>query len=206
LCFLLKLSTAIFILLSSSTAFLLSTLPTQEVKAEQPNVSDNPTLRDVESTAKALEKGNGYANYSPEGAKQKAEAYHKAKLDGSNPELVKAVEQLLSKEQAQNEAGKLTAEVREPVGEALPESKEQGVETTVSESIEPVSERTTEVATTVLEESGRTPVTLSGSTEPERQLAIEQRKKETNQTPLNNDRNVLLLLLGWVGIVLCNLF
>jgi hypothetical protein len=74
----------------------------------------------------------------------------------------------------------------------LPESKEQGIETTVPESIEPVGERATEVATPVLEESGRTPVTLSGSTEPERQLAIEQRKKETNQTPLNNDRNVLL--------------
>ena len=50
----------------------------KEVKAEQPNVSENPALRDVESTAKALEKGNGNAEYSKEGALNVAKNYHKA--------------------------------------------------------------------------------------------------------------------------------
>ena len=44
-----------------------------------------------------MEKGNGNAEYSKEGALNIAEAYHKAKQDGSNPELVKAVEDILGK-------------------------------------------------------------------------------------------------------------
>lgn len=39
---------------------------------------------------------------------------------------------------------------------------------------------------------GRKPVTLSGSTESERQVAIEQRKKETKQTPMTESRDKLL--------------
>ena len=39
---------------------------------------------------------------------------------------------------------------------------------------------------------GRNPVTLSGSTEAERQVAIEQRKKETKQTPMTEARDKLL--------------
>lgn len=39
---------------------------------------------------------------------------------------------------------------------------------------------------------GRKPVTLSGSTEAERQVAIEQRKKETKQTPMTSERDALL--------------
>jgi len=83
---------------------------------------DNPALKDVESTAKALDdkyvellnsgkesffwaidrlipendNGSGGRNAS----EQISDAYHKAKADGSNPELVKAVESLLSKEQS----------------------------------------------------------------------------------------------------------
>ena len=56
--------------------------------------------KDVESTAKALEKGNGNAEYSKEGALNVAKNYHKAKKDGTNPELVKAVEDLLGKPKA----------------------------------------------------------------------------------------------------------
>jgi len=39
---------------------------------------------------------------------------------------------------------------------------------------------------------GRKPVTLSGNTEEERQVAIERRKKETKQTPMTSDRDKLL--------------
>jgi len=39
---------------------------------------------------------------------------------------------------------------------------------------------------------GRTPVTLSGNTESERQVAIEQRKKETKGTPMTADRDSIL--------------
>jgi N12 class adenine-specific DNA methylase len=80
-------------------------------------------LRDVESTAKALEvvdkdpitksisgiplpplEIGGYKRkpteqYNINDPQSISEAYHKAKADGSNPELVKAVESLLSKEQ-----------------------------------------------------------------------------------------------------------
>ena len=63
-------------------------------------VEGNEALRDVESTAKALEKGNGNAEYSKEGALNVAKNYHKAKKDGTNPELVKAVEDLLGKPKA----------------------------------------------------------------------------------------------------------
>ena len=71
----------------------------------------NPALKDVESTAKALEDvdktdfekiykliPNDYPlNVGEDGGVNKSisEAYHKAKADGSNPELVKAVEELL---------------------------------------------------------------------------------------------------------------
>jgi hypothetical protein len=39
---------------------------------------------------------------------------------------------------------------------------------------------------------GRKPVTLSGNTEEERQVAIERRKKQTKQTPMTTDRDKLL--------------
>jgi hypothetical protein len=84
----------------------------KEVVAETEVV---PALRDVESTAKAFDKletskskefsdledmfidaGLTSGEYDNNTL---SEAYHKAKKDGSNPELVKAVEELLSKEQ-----------------------------------------------------------------------------------------------------------
>lgn len=63
---------------------------------------DNPALKDVESTAKALEGVKFNANFNlpleqTKSPKQVSEAYHKAKADGTNPELVKAVEDLLAK-------------------------------------------------------------------------------------------------------------
>ena len=71
---------------------------TEEGKAEEIN-----PLKDVESTAKELEKLNaedvkkafGSEGYGYEDNKILAETYHKAKADGSNPKLVKAVEELL---------------------------------------------------------------------------------------------------------------
>ena len=39
---------------------------------------------------------------------------------------------------------------------------------------------------------GRTPVTISGATESERQQSIEQRKKEEKQTPMTKDRDIIL--------------
>ena len=74
-----------------------------------PQVTE-PALRDVESTLTAL--GNldiywfdDFQNKFGEGiksAKDVSEAYHKAKADDSNPELVEAVESLLSKEETKN--------------------------------------------------------------------------------------------------------
>jgi len=101
---------------------------TELKKLEQPTQSEsNPVLRDVDSTAKALDKlprepqdkiypnkimgiegiplsplsfdGN-VLSWKSNDSQSVAEAYHKAKADESNPELVKAVESLLSKEQS----------------------------------------------------------------------------------------------------------
>ena len=80
---------------------------TEEVVAKQPTqeidlgiqVEENP-LRDIESTTKALE-GNVEniplsLDYNAKNPSEVSEAYHKAKVDGSNPELVKSVEDLLT--------------------------------------------------------------------------------------------------------------
>ena len=64
-------------------------------------VVDNPALKDVKSTTKALEENKDAVNKIV-GEDYKgtissiAEAYHKAKIDGKNPQLVNAVEQSLS--------------------------------------------------------------------------------------------------------------
>ena len=106
----------------------------QSIEPQQPTISEtNPALRDVESTAKALDgsslkgivfadkngvekivvqdnKGGGFLIKNNDGKPQNptmgnhkdiSEAYHKAKANGSNPELVAAVENLLSKTQPQ---------------------------------------------------------------------------------------------------------
>jgi GNAT superfamily N-acetyltransferase len=52
----------------------------------------------------------GQSVYSPRPSQKLSEAYHKAKKDGSNPELVKAVEDLLVGEQQQEKAEKPIAE------------------------------------------------------------------------------------------------
>jgi hypothetical protein len=123
--------------------------PEQEdtrTEIEMPNEAaseSNPTLRDVESTAKALEgvnvvqylrdKTNALRDKEGNIPKEKMDEfkalrkasgslykYHKAKADGSNPELVKAVESLLSKEQptsttqSEIEAKKADIERRRP--------------------------------------------------------------------------------------------
>lgn len=72
-------------------------------KKESGGVSGS-ALKDVESTAKALKEAKYDDNklpfsldYLPQDHKAISEAYHKAKADGSNPTLVKAVEDLLGK-------------------------------------------------------------------------------------------------------------
>jgi hypothetical protein len=86
--------------------------PKAEAKVEQVTAPASDALKDVESTAKEFDKleqekskefsdvermiidagliGAAYSNHTL------SEAYHKAKSDGSNPELVNAVEELLS--------------------------------------------------------------------------------------------------------------
>ena len=90
-----------------------------------------------------MEKGNGNAEYSKEGALNIAEAYHKAKQDGSNPGLVKAVEDVLGSPQKSNK----------PLESTPTEAKGQETETTISETTEPTRSGESETATTVLEES-----------------------------------------------------
>jgi hypothetical protein len=69
-------------------------------------VTDNPALKDVESTAQAFKGAEtskvtsdiaeAFGFEVKQGVEEKiAKAYHKAKADGTNPELVKAVEQSL---------------------------------------------------------------------------------------------------------------
>lgn len=94
-----------------------------------------------------------------------AERYFEKDSEGNSkyPELVKAVEQSLStKPEIKNEPAPII------------EKKNTGTE------IEPNLG------------DGRKPVTLSGSTEAERQVSIEQRKKETKQTPMTEARDKLL--------------
>src|SRR5690606_28782265 len=71
-----------------------------EQSATEPVVEKSTELSEIENTAKALEgiKFNAEFNLPLEESRtpqQVAEAYHKAKADGSNPELVKAVEEVL---------------------------------------------------------------------------------------------------------------
>jgi hypothetical protein len=76
------------------------------VEEEIRPVTDNPALKDVESTAQAFKDAEtsevvddiaeAFGFEIKQGVEEKiAKAYHKAKADGTNPELVKAVEQSL---------------------------------------------------------------------------------------------------------------
>jgi len=98
--------------------------PISEQQAEPK--AETPALKDVESTAKALE-GNSKAIEDIQvktgrllpTAKLLSEAYHKAKKDGSNPELVAAVESLLSEQQAEQQV--------EPKEESTTKGKEKSI-------------------------------------------------------------------------------
>lgn len=101
--------------------------PTENKNVVSPSTEEvNPALKDVESTAKALQnaiEGNNLSDMSsliPYAYRQEiikklskdnravphsetiSEAYHKAKIDDSNPELVKAVESLLPKSETKS--------------------------------------------------------------------------------------------------------
>lgn len=82
------------------------------------------TLSDIESTAKALEgtKFNANFNLPLEQIKnptQVSEAYHKAKLDNSNPELVEAVEQIIGKPKEAASITEPTLVTKTPAGKEL---------------------------------------------------------------------------------------
>ena len=66
---------------------------------------------------------------------------HKAKADGSNPELVKAVEELL------NDKG-TTTEANQPVQQDAPTAKEQGVAEPVQKGADAVGRGNVEAAAT----------------------------------------------------------
>lgn len=110
------------------------------------DVATNPSLQSVDATAEALEnevekglKFNAEFNLPLEQAQtsqQVADAYHKAKADGSNPELVQAVEQLLTPKTEtdavqEQEAGQVPlqpeAGVGQEVAQGVPETGTQQV-------------------------------------------------------------------------------
>ena len=107
-------------------------LPT-EVPIEETQVPIVDSLKDVESTAKALEGLSNsqmleipYTSGVDRGDRQGvSEAYHKAKADGGNPELVKAVENLLTQQTEQDA-------IQEQAASEVPVQSE----TTVSEEVE----------------------------------------------------------------------
>ena len=118
--------------------------------------------RDVESTAKALDKIKGAVEdiqvklgiLNPT-AKGLSEAYHKAKADGSNPELVKAVEDLLGKPKETKIPNEpITEPVTKPIPEATPTTKEQGVKEAVPEGTSQTGRTEPEGTAAVLENDG----------------------------------------------------
>ena len=79
-----------------------------------------------------------------------SEAYHKAKADGSNPELVKAVEDLLGKPKTQT-SEQPTKPVTKPIPEVTEATKEQGVKEAVPEGTIETGRTEPEGETAVLE-------------------------------------------------------
>jgi hypothetical protein len=104
---------------------------------ESQDVEDeNPALRDIESTAKALE-GNLKNiplsfDYDANSPSEVSEAYHKAKADGSDPGLVKAVESLLTKEGSKQITSQ---QIEEPIQEPLQEDSIDNVEETIKPEV-----------------------------------------------------------------------
>lgn len=99
-------------------------------------------LRDVESTANALNEDlvssiENAANIlfpkSDETNNIVAETYHQAKADGSNPELVKAVEELLSTKPQEEVVG-VQDEISQPIELSVPEVEATPIETKVEEA------------------------------------------------------------------------
>ena len=97
-----------------------------------------------------------------------SEAYHKAKADGSNPKLVKAVEDLLG--------------VSESIKQKTESEKEEEITPMEGEAEQPP----------FIEEGGRNVVTHSGLTEEGRQKLIAQRNKELKVTEKSKDEQGIL--------------
>ena len=109
--------------------------------------TENPALKDVESTSKALEgldkTLDAISDYDFSEYKfleDVSKAYHKAKADGSNPELVKAVEDVLN----------TTTETNQPVSEVTDNTEQQGIEKTVQQGADGTGQGNAETTTTVL--------------------------------------------------------
>jgi len=90
-------------------------------KAGTSTVSENPALKDVESTEKALDlirDKDGFEVIRPVLALsatsvtrgELANEYHQSKKDGTNPKLVKAVEELLAPKQTENPAQQISSQ------------------------------------------------------------------------------------------------
>jgi len=124
----------------------------QGVKKEiKPKEDSNSALRDVDSTSKALEgkntglievqllgviAGNLVTGKSSE--QTIAEEYHKAKVDGTNPELVKAVEDLLTPKPQEDAvqvetAGQVPVQPEAPVSEEVEQGKPEAEPKVVTE-------------------------------------------------------------------------
>ena len=88
-----------------------------------------------------------------------SEAYHKAKADGSNPELVKAVEDLLGKPKTQT-SEQPTKPVTKPIPEVTETTQQQGIKEAVPEG-----------------------TTKTGRTEPEGTAAVLEGGKGINEPP-----------------------
>lgn len=161
-----------------------------------PKVEETPieALKDVESTTKALEVLSDsqmlevpYISGVDRGNRQDvAEAYHKAKADDSNPELVKTVEGLLGKPKV--EEVKVGEEVTPKAEAELPPTPEKATPI-VEEEITPME---VEEEQPPFVEGGREVVTRSGLTEQGRQKLITQRNKELKITDRVKDEQAIL--------------
>jgi hypothetical protein len=101
-------------------------------------------LRDVEDIVDEV-KRQGELRSTP---LKIAESYHKAKADGSNPELVSAVESLLSKEKTENNGATATA-ANQPVSTTEGTTQQQGGQEAVQQGTTDAGQGGAATATTV---------------------------------------------------------
>jgi hypothetical protein len=99
--------------------------PSEQGKETTQKVSKEEDLKDVESTAKALdgklENIPLSFDYNAKSAQSVSEAYHKAKLENNNPKLVEAVENLLGKEKTPTQqVEQLRADEQAELNNAIP--------------------------------------------------------------------------------------